>query len=392
MKKLLLKKEAEKRVKNGYLWIQRNWIKEIDEIAPGEHVKILSEKGEFIASAYANPSSFITARIYSFKDEDLNEDLIADRIAEALNLRKRLNIKSNAYRIFFSEGDGLPGLIIDKYKDSVVFQILTAGLERIKESIINVIDRLLSPQQIIERKDAPGRVLEGLDYKGAEIIKSKKSHLEERIQIEEYGVSFWVDLIKGHKTGHYLDQRENREEISHIASGNVLDCFCNTGGFGIYCAKKGNCEVIGIDISSYMIELAEENAKLNNVEDRITFVKGNVFEYLRILEKRGKKFDMVILDPPSFTKSKRTVKNALRGYKEINLRGIKILKKGGLLVTASCSHHVTLDLFLQTLKSALKDSKRKGKIVSVRYQAKDHPFLIEMPETLYLKLVIIEVL
>ncbi len=393
MKKLTVKKEAEKKLRKGYLWIHKNWIKNLENVKAGDEVEVYSEKGTFLGSAYINPESLITGRIYSQQKEPLNFELIKRRLEEALSLRKRLKIESNALRIFYSESDGLPGLIIDKYKDIVVFQILTLGLELRRESILKAIEETLSPSAIIERKDATGRILEGLQKEEAKILKGAQLIPEGKTQISEYNILFEVDLIKGHKTGHYLDQRENRKRVSELSQGlTVLDCFCNTGGFGIHCAKNGAKDVIGIDISSYMLELAFKNAKLNNVDHVITFVKGNVFDELRNLEKRGKKFDMVILDPPSFTKSRRTLKNALKGYKEINLRGIKLLKRGGFLITASCSHHVTLDIFIKTIHSALKDAKRKGKLLEIRFQSPDHPFLAEMPETLYLKLAIMEIL
>lgn len=393
MKKLTVKKEAERKLKKGYLWVHRNWVRNLDGIKPGEEAEVYSERGVFLGSAYVNPDSLITARIYSHSREPLTRELIKRRLEDAFSLRKKLNINSDAFRIFYSESDGLPGLIIDKYRDVVVFQILTLGLELKREFILQAIEEVLSPQAIVERKDASGRILEGLGKEEPSIVKGAHIIPEGKVVVSENGILFEIDVLKGHKTGHYLDQRENRKRVAELCRGySVLDCFCNTGGFSIYCAKEGAKDVIAIDISSYMLELALKNAELNGVDNAITFVKGNVFDELRNLEKRGKKFDMVILDPPSFTKSKKTLKNALKGYKEINLRGIKLLKRGGILVTASCSHHVVLDVFLETITSALKDAKREGKILEIRFQAPDHPFLAQMPETLYLKLVIMEIL
>ena len=394
MKKVILQRGIEQKIKAGYLWIQRNWIDNFKEVEGEELIfaPVYSHSGSFLGMAYINPSSFITARIYSRKEEALTKELIKEKLTQALNYRKKLSINSNAYKLFFSESDGLPGLIVDYYNGVVVFQILTKGLEAHRNEVVKAIEEVICPEAIVERRDAPGRILEGLEtsdpviHRGAEFIENGK------ILIEEHGIKFEVDLFKGHKTGHYLDQRENRLTVAKLAKNkSVLDCFCNTGGFGIYCAVHGAKEIMGIDISEHMLKLAARNAELNNVEKICTFVKGNVFDELRNLKKRGKKFDMIILDPPSFTKSRKTLKNALKGYKDINVKAMKLLNRGGILVTASCSHHVTLDIFMEVIKDALKDARRRARIMEIRYQAPDHPIIPEMPETLYLKLLILEI-
>ncbi len=393
MARLVLKGKFVSRIRDGYPWIYRDWVGSVEgNLSPGDTVEVCSSRGAFLGSAYVNPSSYLMARVYSRKREPLDKELIASRLKDALSLRDALDVNSSAFRVLFSESDGLPGLIVDWYSGVVVFQILTSGLERVRSEVVDAIREVLSPRALVERRDAPGRHLEGLEVEGAVVHYGSRWLDGGRVKIEENGLKFWVDVLSGHKTGHYLDQRENRLEVARLARGRrVLDCFCNTGGFSVYCAAFGAEEVLGIDISERVLELAQENAALNRVEDRVFFAKGNVFDELRTLIKRGRTFDMVILDPPSFTKSKRTLENALRGYKDINVNALKLLSPGGILVTASCSHHVTLELFMGVIREALRDAGRRARVISTRFQAQDHPFLPEVPETLYLKLVILEV-
>ncbi len=390
--RLVVKRRFVQRIREGYPWIYREWVEKLEEVEPGGVCSVHSPTGKFLGMAYVNPDSYIVGRIYSRRQEPLDKDLVKRRLERAMALRDSLDIDSSAFRILFSEADGLPGLIVDWYSGVVVFQILTLGMERIRDQVVEAIREFLNPRALVERRDAPGRHLEGLPVERAEVYFGSKWIEHGRVRIEENGVKFWVDLFHGHKTGHYLDQRENRKEVAQLAKGKkVLDCFCNTGGFGITCAVYGAEEVIGIDLSEKVLELAEENAKLNRVDGKVFFVKGNVFDELRTLVRRGKEFDVVILDPPSFTKSRKTLDNALRGYKDINVNALKLVKKGGFLVTASCSHHVTLDLFMGVVEEALRDVGRNARVVSIRFQAKDHPVIMQMPESLYLKLLILEV-
>lgn len=390
-REIVLRKEAIPKIKRGYLWVTKKWIETIPkDLEKGDVVRFVSDEGNFIAVGYVNPDSYIVGRIYAYSNRDFGSDLIESYMRKALEYRRKLPIASSAYRVFFSESDGLPGLIIDRYNDGLVFQVLTYGVERRKDLIIDAMEKVFSPAFIVERRDAPGRQLEGLEV-GDPIIH--KGILEDGlIVIEENGLRFYVDVLKGHKTGHYLDQRENRKIAAEFAKGRkVLDVFCNTGGFGVYCAKNGAYSVTSIDISDRVLDIARKNAILNGVEDRMDFIKGNAFDELRRLYKRGDRYDMVILDPPSFVKSSKVVDSAVRGYFDINLFAIKLLKRGGILVTASCSHHFTLDLFMDVLEKALYQADRRGRIIDVRFQAMDHPILPSMPETLYLKLVIMEV-
>ncbi|MGB9668279.1 MAG: class I SAM-dependent rRNA methyltransferase [Thermosulfidibacteraceae bacterium] len=392
-REIVLKKDAVSRIRKGYLWVTKKDVLSVpSDLEKGEIVKFVVSGGTFVAMGYCNPDSYILGRIYSYSIHDLDEELVESYLMKALSYREKLRLDSNAYRIFFSESDGIPGIIIDRYLDGVVFQVLTHGIERKKEVFLKVIDKLLKPSFIVERRDAPGRQFEGLEvgdpviHKGADVVG------DGFILIEENGLKFFVDILKGHKTGHYLDQRENRKIVAGFAKERrVLDAFCNTGGFAVTCASYGASSVVAIDISERVIEIAKRNAELNGVSDKITWVKGDVFDELRNLYRSKERFDLVVLDPPSFTKSVKTIESAVKGYFDINLFGVKLLRKGGILATASCSHHFTLDRFLDVLSKALQVADRRGRILEIRFQAMDHPILPSMPETLYLKLVIMEV-
>ncbi len=393
MGKLVLKRKFTAKVKEGYPWIYREWVSSVDDsVQKGDVIRVLSETNKFLGMAYFNPDSYIVGRIYSRNEEPLDKRLVVKRLQAALSLRDQLNIESSAFRVLFSEADGLPGLVVDWYSGVVVFQIVTYGLEVRKEEVVSAIREVLNPRALVERRDAPGRHLEGLEVEKAYVHYGSKWLEKGKVKIEENGLKFWVDVFHGHKTGHYLDQRENRRRVAQLASNkSVIDCFCNTGGFGIYCARWGAEEVLAIDISEKVLEIATDNAELNGVSAKIDFVKGNVFDELRTLVRRGRKFDLVILDPPSFTKSKKTLDNALRGYKDINVNALKLVKPGGFLATASCSHHVTLDLFIQVIQDALRDVGRTARIVDISFQAPDHPVIPQMPESLYLKMLVLEV-
>lgn len=384
-----------KKIKRGYLWVTRDSIKSIKNyprIEKGDVVRILDEKDRFVAMGYFNPDSYIVCRVYSFSQEDLNEDFIRQCFIRAKNYRDKLKIDSSAIRLFFSESDGIPGIIVDRYNDGVVFQSLTYGVEKRKDEFIKAIEKVFSPEFIVERRDAPGRQLEGLEIGDPVVHKGDDVIGDGLIKIKENGLNFLVDVFKGHKTGHYLDQRKNRKKVAELADGRrVLDAFCNTGGFGVTCAFYGAKEVVGVDISQKVLDLANKNAELNGVSTRVSFIKANVFDELRRQIRLGERYDMVILDPPSFVKSAKVLENAERGYLDINVHAIRLLKRGGILVTASCSHHFTLDRFFGVIERALHDAGRRARILDIAYQDADHPILPAMPETLYLKLIVMEV-
>jgi len=390
LEKIRLKKNEDKRIIEGHLWVFSNEIdSSIEAKGEGEVVEVEDCQGNFLAKGYYNRHSLIAVRILSYqKDEKIDKDFFFKRMEQALKYRQRLYPQLSSYRVVYSEGDFLPGLIIDKYEKSLALQILTSGMERLEEDIIQAGEILFSPARIVLRNDASFRELEGL-VQGVRIIKGD---IKNPALIEEFGLKLFVDLKEGQKTGFFFDQKENRLIGAIYAKGRkVLDCFCYTGAWGITAAKNGAKGVLGIDSSQKSLELAQKNAKLNEVDKLCTFVKGDAFEVLRGLVQKEEKFDMVILDPPAFVKSKSKLVEGMKGYKEINLQALKLLDKGGMLISCSCSHNLSRDLFIEIIKSSAKDAHKTLRLIEFRTQAKDHPILLSMPETEYLKCAILEV-
>jgi 23S rRNA (cytosine1962-C5)-methyltransferase len=390
LEKIRLKKNEDKRIREGHLWIFSNEIEEpVEAKGEGEIVEVYDSRGNFLAKGYYNLHSLIAVRVLTYeKDERINGDFFFKRIEQALKYRHRIYPQLSSCRVVYSEGDFLPGLIIDKYEKNLVLQILTFGMERFEQEIIQACEKLFLPVRIVLRNDTSFRELEGL-VQGVKIVKGD---IGSPALIEEFGLKFFVDLKEGQKTGFFFDQKENRLMGAIYAKGRkVLDCFCYTGAWGIASAKNGAKGVLGVDSSEKSLELARKNAKLNEVDKLCTFVKGDSFEVLRGLVQKGEKFDMVILDPPAFVKSKSKLVEGMKGYKEINLQALKLLDKGGILISCSCSHNFSKDLFMEMLKSAAKDAHKTLRLIEFRTQAKDHPILLSMPETEYLKCVILEV-
>lgn len=389
MAKIIIAKGKDKRIKYGHPWVYDNEVLEIKGYyKPGDIVDVLSSSGKFIGRGYINPASKILVRILTYKEEDINYDFFKLRIQQAWEYRKKL-VDTSSCRLIFAEADFLPALIVDKFDKYLVVQTLALGIDKYKEVITDILMDIIKPEGIFERNDAPVRELEGLSQiKGFLLGK-----FDTIINIQENGLNFLVDIKNGQKTGYFLDQRENRTSISDICkNASVLDCFCYTGSFSIHAAKYGANSVTGLDISEYAVELAKKNASINSLDHICNFQVANVFDYLKELSKSKAQFDVVILDPPAFTKNRETISNAIRGYKEINLRALKIIRPGGFLVTSSCSHHIDEELFFDIIYNAAIDAKRQIKIVEQRGQAKDHPVLLAVPETKYLKFVIAQVL
>ncbi|MCX7902931.1 MAG: class I SAM-dependent rRNA methyltransferase, partial [Caloramator sp.] len=310
------------------------------------------------------------------------------RILDAWNYRKKV-IETTCCRVVFGEADFLPALIVDKYSDYLVLQTLALGIDKYKDVIVKVLKEIFNPKGIYERNDVPVRELEGLNQQKGFLTEP----FDTTVITEENGVKFYVDIENGQKTGYFLDQKENRAAIKDIVKdADVLDCFCHTGSFSLHAARYGAKSVLGIDISEHAVEFARKNAELNGFQDICKFETYNAFDVLHPWSKEGRKFDVVILDPPAFTKSRDTVENAMRGYKEINLRAMKLLKPGGFLVTASCSHHLTPELFYQVIMDAAIDAKKTIRQVEYRTQSKDHPILWNSGETLYLKFLILQII
>ncbi|MFZ5652402.1 MAG: class I SAM-dependent rRNA methyltransferase [Bacillota bacterium] len=379
------------RVSGGHPWVYRTEVEDIQGVfSPGDIVEIVDSRGKFLGRGYINPASQILVRIMTRnRDEDIDRQFFHRRIKSAWEYRKKAVRNSNACRVVFAEADFLPALVVDKFGDYLVLQTLALGIDVHKETIAGVLRELIEPAGIYERNDVSVRELEGLPLKTGFI----GGEFDTMVEINENGRAFEVDLAGGQKTGYFLDQRENRMALKNLCGGaRVLDCFCHTGTFSVYAAGFGAAEVLGIDISAAALEVARRNAARNGVGRICSFREGNSFDELRAMEKSGEKFDLVILDPPAFTKSKKALEGAVRGYKEINLRGLKMLRPGGFLVTCSCSFHMSEGLFMEVINQAALDAGRLARVVEVRRQARDHPMLLASPETYYLKCVMLQVM
>jgi 23S rRNA (cytosine1962-C5)-methyltransferase len=390
MAKVILGYKKGKRVESGHPWVYSNEIERIEgDYNPGDIVEVYNFKEKFIGKGYINPKSQITVRIMTRdKNEEINEDFFRRRIQAAWDYRKKV-VETNSCRVVFGEADFLPALIVDKFGDYLVIQTLALGIDVWKDTIVKVLKEILNPKGIYERNDVPVRELEGLEQKKGFLSEP----FDTMVLTEENGVKFYVDVENGQKTGYFLDQKENRAAIKDIVKGaDVLDCFCHTGSFSLHAGHFGAKSVLGIDISEHAVDFARKNAELNGLSDVCKFEVANTFDVLPAFVKEGRKFDVVILDPPAFTKSRSAIEGAIRGYKEINLRALKLIKPGGFLVTASCSHFMYPDLFMEIIMDAAHDAKRTIRQVEYRTQAKDHPVLLNSGETLYLKFLILQVM
>lgn len=384
---IYLRRGREQRVLGGHPWVFRSDIEREDGASDGLPVRVLTSAGRFLAMAVYNPRSQISLRILSRRDEPIDGAFIRGRVRRALDYRRRF-ADLNSCRLIFAESDGLPAVIADKFGEVIVLQILCLGMERFKGDIVDALAQELSPRGIYERNDVPVRELEGLSQQTGLLF----GEVPDRVEMQENGVRFLVDVKEGQKTGFFLDQKENRAAIAPFVPGmRVLDCFTHTGSFALHAAHYGAAEVTGVDISEHACACALENARLNGVEDRVRFECANAFDFLRAHQTAKEQYDVVILDPPAFTKTRSAVEGALRGYKEINLRGMKLTRDGGFFITCSCSQHVTPDLFRGMLKEAQKDAHVQLRQIEWRTQGRDHPILLASPETQYLKCGIFQV-
>ena len=393
MKSIFLNKNISRRVEMGHPWIFGNEVnkgKALDSAAKaGEIVDVYTHDKKFIGRGYLNPQSQIMLRLLTRdKDEQINEAFFLNRIQRAWDYRKTLGYTENC-RLVFGEADDLPQLIIDKFNDYFVIQTLAFGIDVWKPSIVKAIETIFSPKGIYERNDVPVRELEGMEqHKGF-----LSAPFDTNIIINENNIQFHVDIVNGQKTGYFLDQQDNRRAIQHIVKGaDVLGAFCYTGSFEISAAHYGAKSVLGLDISENAIAMCNRNALLNGLEDICTFQCVNAFDVLKGWAKDGKQWDVVMLDPPSFTKTRATIDKAIAGYKEINLRGMKLVKPGGFLVTSSCTNLVQPELFLDIIQRAATDAKRKIRQVVFNSQSADHPIIRGQENTHYLKFLIVQVL
>lgn len=390
MKKIIkLKKGEEKRIKSGHLWVFSNEIQEIQgDPITGDLVELRKNSGEFLGKGFYNANSLISFRLLTNIDEEIDFQFYKDRIENAWKLRKKIYPDFKSYRVVYGESDFLPGLIIDKYNEYLAIQVFSAGIEKHLTLICDVLENVFHPKGIIAKNESPLRELEGLEQK-KEILRGKI----EKVMIKEYELQYFVDILEGQKTGFYFDQRENRRAImKYSKNAKVLDCFCNDGGFALSSLKGDAKEAVGVDISESSIERATYNSKINNISGKCKFIKSDVFEFLKDAEEKNQRFDIVVLDPPSFTKSKKNVNTAKVGYRTINTKALKILNPNGILVTASCSHHITDEMFFEVIYSSAKSANRYLRLLEFSGAAPDHPVLLSMPETKYLKFAIFEVI
>ena len=388
MKTVRVNKKGADRVRHGHLWIYRSDVVEIDAEG-GSVVSVKDERGNFIGQALFSNASQIALRFLTQGSETIDGDWWRQKIREAA-ARRHIPPDTNAYRLIYSEGDLVPSLIVDRYADVLVLQTLSQGTDALKKMFVELLVEEFDPRAVVERNDARVRELEGLQL----ISGALYGEAPEELETLQHGLKFLVAPSGGQKTGSFLDQRENRIAARVAAQrtnrGRALDCFTFNGAFAIHLA--GVCEhVTAIDISGEAVATARRNAEINQLTN-VEFREANVFDALREMEAVGERFDAIVLDPPAFAKNRASLKSALRGYKEINLRALKLLNPGGVLITCTCSYHVSEELFVDVLAQAAIDAHRRVQIMEKRMQATDHPVLVAMPETYYLKCVIARVI
>lgn len=386
---VVISQRAAARLRHGHVWIYRSDLVENAVEQPGALVSVADERGNLVGTAFYSTSSQIALRMISSGPLDSNQliPLLRDRLMKAIELRRTLVHDSDAYRLVFSEADQLPGIIADRYNDVVTVQFLTQAVnqEEIRQLAIDTFVGEIRPESIIERVDERIRELEQLPPRETQPVFGKKASTTFTMN----GVHFCYDAVAGQKTGAFLDQRENYAAAARYAHGEALDVFTYQGGFALHLAKVCS-SVTAVDSSRAALETAEANEKLNPGAPEIEWIEANAFDLLKDYASSGRQYDSIVLDPPAFAKGKKDVAAAVRGYKEINLRAMRMLRPGGILVTCTCSHHVSEDEFVSTLRSAAADARRTLRILEKRGQAKDHPVLLTVPETSYLKCLILQ--
>lgn len=376
-------RKAADRAASGHPWIFSSDVVDRGDAAAGDVVRVVDHRNQLVGVAHYSSTSQITLRLLSDKVEPADRAFFLRRLRAALAHRERVVENSDAYRMVFSEADLLPGLIVDRYGPYLVMQTLDQGMDRARDVIVDCLEELLSPAGILARNDVSVRRLEGLTLE----VVTLAGEIPERVHIQMNGLRLEADLLKGQKTGVYLDQRENYLAAARWARGRVLDCFTSTGGFALHAAPRAE-SVDAVDSSAGALATAEANARANGIEN-INFRQADVFEFLSGVERR---YAMIVLDPPAFAKSRKAVDDAARGYKEINLRALRLLDPGGVLITCSCSHHVSEAALHEVIAQAALDAGKTLRVLERRTQASDHPILLTVPETLYLKCLVLEVL
>lgn len=389
-----LRKGEGRTIKAGGMWVFDNEIASVTgEFENGDMVAIHDFDGYFLGTGFINENSKIRVRLMSRKkDQEIDHEFLEMRVRAAWEYRKK-TVDTSSCRVIFGEADYFPGLVVDKFSDVLVVQSLALGIDKLKKEILDILVEVLKEdgikiRGIYERSDAKVRLQEGMER-----VKGFLSEpFDTKVIIEENGVKYYVDVAEGQKTGFFLDQKYNRLAMQPICKGaKVLDCFTHTGSFALNAGRGGAASVLGVDASQLGVDQATENAKLNGLEDTVKFVCEDVFDLLPRLEEQGEKFDVVILDPPAFTKSRSSIKNATKGYREINMRGLKLVKDGGYLATCSCSHFMNPELFTKTIAEAARSAHKRLRQVEYRQQAPDHPIMWSADESYYLKFYIFQV-
>jgi len=373
------------RLSAGHVWVYRSDIRSA-EAEPGDAVRVLEDRGRCLGRAFYSDRSQIALRFLTHEDVPVDRAFLSQRIRTAATHRQQVVQNTEVCRLVYGEADQLPSLVVDRYADYLVLQTLSQATERRRDEIVEILGDLFSPLGILERNDPKVRLLEGLTQR----VSLLAGEVPPEIIAAENGIRFHFDLFKGQKTGGFLDQRENRSAAAAYAHGDVLDCFTYNGGFALTLAP--NCQQVeAVDLSPAAVETARRNQQLNNIAN-VSFREANAFDVLKQYDEAGRRFDMIILDPPAFAKNRASVPAARRGYKEINLRSMKLLRPGGYLVTCSCSHHIPEHLFLEIVAEAAIDARRNVRVIERRTQSRDHPILLTVPETHYIKCLILQTL
>ncbi|MGA8599493.1 MAG: class I SAM-dependent rRNA methyltransferase [Bryobacteraceae bacterium] len=378
--------KAVSRIESGHLWVFSSDVIDRGSAAPGDAVRIVDARGRSLGTAHYSSTSQIALRLLSRRGEPIDREFVRCRILAAENHRKLVVRDSEAYRLVHAEGDLLPGLVIDRYRNYFIVQLLDQGMDRVREDIAAILKDLFAPTGIVARNDVAARAKEDLPLEVAMLA----GDVSESVPVRMNGLAWHVDLLHGQKTGIFLDQRENYMAVRGYASGRALDCFAATGGFAMHLASQ--CESVeAVDSSGAALEIAETNARANRL-DNITFTRADVLDYLPQLVSARKRYSLVVVDPPAFTKSRGAIEGAVRGYKEINLRALRLLESRGILVSCSCSHHMSEARLLEIVAAAALDCGKQLRVLERRTQSRDHPILLTVPETHYLKCLICEVI
>jgi len=385
-----LKRNEDRRIKNGHPWVFSNEIERIEgEKGPGVAAELYDAGGALLGSGYYNPHSLIAFRLLSRRREDIDSvEFYEGRIRAALSHREAIYPELTTFRVVYGESDFLPGLVVDKYGDYLSLQLLSAGMEQRRELLLEALQRIFSPKGVIARNDVAVRTLEGLE----ERVELLAGDIPETVEMEENGLRFMVNLRHGQKTGGFLDQKQNHLLLKDISPGrHVLDCFCYSGSWGVHAGRFGASSVLGLDISAQAVAMAGRNAELNGLADRVSFEECDAFDRLRSLKFEGKRYGVVVMDPPAFVKNRRSIAEATKGYLTVNRRALELLEPGGYLITCSCSYHMGREPFREMLVQASRLARCDVRLVATCAQAPDHPVLLSFPESEYLKCFVLQV-